>query len=374
MNTDVIEKLEDLKTTLNNTIKNELISFKLGDIDFYGGKLLVGENNISQKALSKICKTMKVYDSFLDYKRQMTDEDWTYLQNKLIDLNSKVIFWGKKNNVNMIDKVYSREEIVDYNSDLIKIDYTKYIDMIIDSLDVSNHEFYIKNIYYDNYFDKVYLNFINKNSNIDVFGNNTDMWKRGVDINFDLTSFKGSPFFERLACSNGMTTEEHGYKVNIQNKRWNLPDIQKQINRLLIGRQHSYDTIISNQAAALANNNVSVKEFYDFLSFVEDRNENEKYSHILNTVFSENDIMKFYGTDPKQKSPKWQASANSGRNAYDFFNDMTYLASHIDKSRLEDKDARDLAIKSSSLFFKKTLDLQDIAPSIDFNVKKTFQD
>jgi hypothetical protein len=51
---------------------------------------------------------------------------------------------------------------------------------------------------------------------------------------------------------------------------------------------------------------------------------------------------------------------------------MTYLASHPDEFQLENDDCRQLSISASNLFFKPQLDLEDVAPSLNFNVKSPF--
>ena len=370
MNTNCIESVENLREKVKSQSKNsDIVSFRLGDIDFSGGKLSVNNNSISKKSLAKICKSMRVYDNFLDYQKSMTTDEWINLQQKLIELNSNVTFWGKRIhnfNTNEISQVYSREELNEQQTNIVHINYDQYFDMIVDALEITNYEFSPKNINFDYKNEQVFLQFLDKHNNVDIFGNSNDIWKRGLDITFDLLKFQGSPFFERLICTNGMTAQSYGFQANIQQKQWNLPQIQKEINRLIVGKPNEQDSMIIEQANLLSNNTLSVKEFYDFKDFFKTKNnEDGKYNHIIGTVFNESDIINAYKLDPKEKSKKWQSTASSFRNSYDFFNDMTYMASHSDNVRLEPEDARALSIKSSNLFFKKEFDLQDVAPSVN---------
>ena len=65
----------------------------------------------------------------------------------------------------------------------------------------------------------------------------------------------------------------------------------------------------------------------------------------------------------QEKSRKWKSTANSGINAYQFFNMLTYIASHPDKIIMDRSDRTDLQIAASNLLFKKQLDLEDVAQS-----------
>ena len=135
MNTNCIESVENLREKVKSQSKNsDIVSFRLGDIDFSGGKLSVNNNSISKKSLAKICKSMRVYDNFLDYQKSMTTDEWINLQQKLIELNSNVTFWGKRIhnfNTNEISQVYSREELNEQQTNLVHINYDQYFDMIV---------------------------------------------------------------------------------------------------------------------------------------------------------------------------------------------------------------------------------------------------
>ena len=60
----------------------------------------------------------------------------------------------------------------------------------------------------------------------------------------------------------------------------------------------------------------------------------------------------------------WKSTADTGKNAYDFFNDLTYIASHPGEIKLEDIKRKELQIKASDLLFKETLDLVKLKVSL----------
>ena len=217
------------------------------------------------------------------------------------------------------------------------------------------------------------MRFLNKEGGIDVFKNDKDIWKTGVDINWNPFQFINAPFFERLICSNGVSVPYQGYQAKIQNKKFNLERIQKELNKTII-KNSSFDEIIQNKCKHLADNNVSLQEFYKFQNFFKSRNNDDvDYEHILNRIFSEKEIYRNYGEKIEDKSNKWKSTANSGRNAYDFFNDLTWLASHSKDVRLDESDALQLQIETGNFLMKDILDLEDVAPNVNFHVNKKIE-
>jgi hypothetical protein len=69
-----------------------------------------------------------------------------------------------------------------------------------------------------------------------------------------------------------------------------------------------------------------------------------------------------YGCIVSEMPDLWKITADSGKNAYDFFNDLTYIASHPDEAVMTNRERMDVQIKASDLLFKKDLDLELVAP------------
>lgn len=372
INSQAIEVVENLREDIMNSRQNEVVKFKLNKINITNGSILIDDNILDDKSVSKLCKKIKVLNTFIDYKKQLRDEDWDDLQGKLESLNKDTDFYASVSENNVIQDIYSKDELESGSFNSLE-SYNNFLDSITKALKLTDFKYTVKSAKFDNRQNRVSLKMLHEDSNIDVFGNHSDMWKSGIDLNFNSVDFSSSPFFERLICTNGMTASNYGYSTNIQQSKWDYAKIDKQVSKILINDSKSNSMIIEC-AQNLSMNDVSVKEFLQYKRFIESINEDDKYSNILDSVFSEEDIIKNYGVEIRNKSKKWQSMATSGRNAYGFFNDLTYIASHPEETGMNSVDGRELSILSSKLFFNKNLDLQDVPEQIHFAVDKFYQD
>jgi hypothetical protein len=183
----------------------------------------------------------------------------------------------------------------------------------------------------------------------------------GDRFSFGGLQFNYAPFFERLICKNGNTATEYGFGSNISQAKYNNRRIQTVIEKALKYDTESLPAQLQQAVQHLQNNNVSMSEFYDFRRWFESRNENDRYNKIIMNYFDDKPFYQAYGTNIAEKSRKWKSTANTGINAYDFFNLLTYIASHPDKVMMERSDRTDLQIVASNLLFKRELDLEDVA-------------
>jgi hypothetical protein len=190
------------------------------------------------------------------------------------------------------------------------------------------------------------------------------MWKNGQRFTFSGLYYNYSPFFERLVCSNGNVARQYGKGSDISKQRYNNTKIEKSIREAITARNADLPIMLSNAIQHLKNNNVSLSEFYAYKRFFEDRNTNGRYDSILTRFFDEKPFYKAYGVNIAEKSGKWKTTANSGINAYDFFNHLTWLASHPKEVIMDHKDRLQLQINASNLLFKQELDLEDIASPV----------
>jgi hypothetical protein len=211
------------------------------------------------------------------------------------------------------------------------------------------------------------MTLLNQDSTVDVFGTNVDLWKMGERFTFNGLKFDYAPFFERLVCSNGNTAKEYGFGANIAHTKFNNRRIESVINKAILFGEDTLNEQLQRSVQHLQQNNVSIAEFSWFKGFFESRNENGKYDGVLSRFFNDQPFYKAYGVNIAEKSRKWKAAANTGINAYDFFNMLTWIASHPGDVRMEKQDRIDMQIHASSLLFKKELDLEDVPTPVEVN-------
>jgi len=376
MQTELIDKVETFKDNVLSKISNrDIVSFKLGDISF-DNNISVKGSNLTLPAINKILSTVRVKNNFIDYKQKLSNEEWSHIESTLKTANSNAEFWAKKitntDGSSSIVKLYAKnkkdENLVDLK-DYKKV-FGDYFDMITLALKGTTKEYDLNMSYFDDNSETVTMRFIDKSSKVDVLNNLTDMWKMGNNLSFNMLEYNSAPFFERLICTNGMVAQNLGFKTNIRNDSFNVERIQNEINKLLIRGEDKYSSMLMENVQHLRRTDISIREYFTYKNFFENKNYNDKYNHIIAKLFNDNDLFKSYGVDINAQSDKWLSTATSGRNAYDFLNDLTWIASHTDKSRLDKDDAFELQRKVSDLFFQDKFDLEDIAPKVNIKLGK----
>jgi hypothetical protein len=185
-------------------------------------------------------------------------------------------------------------------------------------------------------------------------------------------SFNYAPFFERLSCSNGAVAQKFGFGSDISRNTFNNNKIQRTIEKAILEEDSNMMETLKKSIHHLKNNNVSLGEFYYYRKQLESKNQEGEYDGILAKYFNDAIFYDMYDTNIKSKSQKWLATANSGINAYDMFNSITYLGSHPNEVKIDHSDRVDLQIAATRLLFKESLDLEDVASPVKFVYPKNF--
>jgi hypothetical protein len=316
---------------------------------------------------------MRIFPTFLQYSDKMSETDWTDVQEKLRNANADLNFWGKVNEYDThesISKVYARNEIPEFAEDYQKM-FNTYFDMVTTSLEGSSNKYEIDKVTYNDETEDVSIILTDPESVFAVYKH--DNWNRGAAIKFDQTTFNAYPFYGRLICSNGLIDGTKGMQSTIQSKSFNLNRIKRTVNKLLIHKDGEADTMIIDAVNHLKSTNISVRELLEYRNKFLRWNEEDKYEHLLRTAFSLDKISKVYG-DITEKSDRWLGTADSGRNGYEFFNDLTKMTTHTDKSHIELEHAHEIQKLAAKLLFKEQFDLEDRAPIQKFIVAPIFDD
>jgi hypothetical protein len=343
--------------------------FKLKDLDITEKGLLLKDTPISSKAQSKILGTLRVKKNFMELSHKMTPNDWQTVSHKLkqVEGDTKMYATINKddNGGSEIIDVQPHRGIAKKHSD--DASYNQYFDWITDSLANSEKNYSLKNLNFNSKNEMFELILLDEDKRVDVFGTDLDLWKMGDRFHFGGLRFNYAPFFERLVCSNGNTASEFGFGADISKSTFNNKKIQSVIEKSLRYGSETMPETLQNAVQHLQKNNVSLSEFYYYRNFFEARNSEDVYNGIIERFFSDRPFYQGYGTNIAEKSRKWKSTANSGINAYDFFNMLTYIASHPQEIRMDRNDRIQLQIQASNLLFKKELDLEDIATSCNIN-------
>lgn len=361
-NANVIEQLREKSAAILTSMQDRThTEFSLKELDFDNGLMLRGVP-LRGQAAAKVLNTIRVKKNFTDMGQKMAPEDWAAVSYRLKQAEGDVRLYGSitgEDDKQAITMAYNTNESKRRSDD--QVNFENYFRWMEESLSESDKQYGIKDFHYNKENDKFTVTLLEHDAELDVFQNGLDIWKTGQRFSFTGLSYNYAPFFERLVCSNGNTATQYGQGSDISKQRYNNRKIEESIRKAIIERNNDIPVILNDAVSHLKANEVSIGEFYAYKRFFESRNENGRYDRILSQYFSETPFYQAYGVNIKEKSLKWKSTANSGINGYDFFNMLTFLASHPVEVPMSHSDRLQLQINASGLLFKKEMDLEDIA-------------
>lgn len=370
-NAQVIDQIREKSQEALSSMKDRTFTeFSLKDLDFENGITLRG-TPLRGQAAAKVLNTLRVKKNFTDMVHKMSPEDWSQVSYKLkkaegeIKLHGAITGEGEGREITWAYDVNENKKRADD-----QVNYENYFNWLTESLGETEKLYALKDFHYNTREDVFNLTLLEQDTELDVFGTGLDMWKSGQRFTFSGLYYNYAPFFERLICTNGNVARQYGKSADISKQRYNNAKIEESIRRSIIQRNSDIPVLLTDAVNHLKDNNVSLAEFYAYKNFFESRNENGRYDRILSQYFDEKPFYQAYGVNIKEKSHKWKSTANSGINAYDFFNHLTYLASHPKEVIMDHNDRLKLQIDASGLMFKKQLDLEDIATSVPVDYKR----
>jgi hypothetical protein len=368
-NQNTVDELRHHADQALNKLKNRThIHFKIADLDFDGGVFLNGIE-IKDKPLTGVMGALKAKKEFTAFSQKMSPDDWDTVSSKLkategeTKMIARIMYDddGRETISAIFPEIEKKKSDADANVE-------NYFNWISESLTASETNFKLQSFNFDEKKVGFTVNLLS-DKEFNVFDNGSDHWKQGTQFSFNSLSFNASPFFERLVCSNGAVSKQHGFNTYVSQARFNTERIRKTIEKNIQENDRSIEKILFDAVNHLKGNNISLAEFFKYRAFFSSKNENGKYDSLLEKYFSDRHFYKAYGENIAARSHKWKSTANTGINAYDFFNQLTNIATH--NKLLNHTDKINLQIDATNLLFKKELDLEDIASPTTIIYPKT---
>lgn len=368
-NQNTVEELRHHADQALNKLKTRThMHFKIADLDFDGGVFLNGIE-IKDKPLTSVMSALKAKKEFTAFSQKMSPEDWETVSSKLKATEGETKMIARvirdEDGKEFIGSIFSEIEKKKSDSDA---NVENYFNWISESLLNSETNFNLGDFHFDEKKFGFTVNLLSDNE-FNVMETGTDHWKQGTQFSFNAINFNASPFFERLICSNGAVSKQHGFNTWVSQAKFNTERIRKTIEKSIQENDRSIEKILFDAVNHLKGNNVSVGEFFKYRSFFSNKNEDGKYDSLLEKYFNDRHFYQSYGENIAARSNKWKSTANTGINAYDFFNQLTNIATH--NKMLNNTDKVNLQIDATNLLFKKQLDLEDIASPMNLVYPKT---
>jgi len=361
---ETIQTLNKFRKDVNvKMASRETVTFNISDIEIENDKMLINGDVLTEAATKKVLSRLRVKNNFFEISKSLSHTDWNTVKDKLKQASGAQEVHGRKINsgtLSTIDDIYMAAP---RTTGILEID--SIFNEVINSIVSTGKDISLKSTYFLEDKDEVVVTLLEHDNTIDIFGNEADMWKVGKRIVWNGLNFSVSPFFERLVCTNGNTAPQYGFKANVSNNKFNINKIKKILEKEIVLESDTMAEYLVDAANHLKSTNVSVREFLKFRNLFNE----DSHSAIIKKWLDDAPINKAYGRVSSEMPELWKITADSGKNAYDFFNDLTYIASHPDEAEITDRERIDLQIKASDLLFKKELDLELVAPKVKWSLR-----
>lgn len=377
MNEKLIEELVAHKERVTKNEKElNLRNFKLGDlkveVNEKDRKISLSGVRVEGKALTVLADKLKVKPAFFDLSKKIGESEFEQINSRLksfeeeTPIYASVLHDDHRNEDSISEMFFTRPEM----KGIIKS--STYFDMVIESLKDTPNEYQLNGFHHTE--GNSFIELLNFGKDLLVLPG--DNWKTGSMIKFNATEFNINPFFLRTICSNGMQTNEQGFTAKISNKKYNESKIQVMITEKLNAQFDLLEEEIQEKVEKFSKNNISVSEFRrirnQMISALRAGGERtiEDAVSLTNKFLPDAHLYEAYKINYTQKPDQWLKTADSGINAYDAFNKVTWVASHPKQTGVSPMEASRLMIEASNLLFKSEgLDMSNLAPKVRVNLK-----
>lgn len=364
-NTATIEAINNFTTgILEKRSKNDFQEMHLDDLTVDEGMKIDGVP-LDEASVKVILSSLQLKPGFLDFKKTLSEQDWTLISRKLKEAKGDTIFYGNVVKTGMDEDDYTITDLTPQNvnkkltDDLTRTDHI--ITKITEALGDSDRDYDPHNLGFSNRNNMFSFDLTDKNSEFNPFGD--ESWKTGTSFGFNPMSFTSNPFLERLVCSNGMSVRERGsLKTHIRHASFNNEKIAKTILNA-INQPADIGSIVGPRIDVLSNVNLSVKELFFWRNYLNNMDEGA-YTDLVEKFLPTQPLYKSYSLDVDETPDQWKRTADAGINAYNFLNLLTWMASHLDQTKMDSGDAADLKIMAGEFMFRKEFDLHNMAEKV----------
>lgn len=369
---DTIQRLEKFKAEIKILSKSEIVSFNVEDIDIEKDKMTVNGEQLSEAATKKVLSHLRVKNNFLALSETMGSTDWLNVRQALKKPTGTQIVHGRKvpfGDGTVIDDIYMAAPKA---SGVLESD--SIFAEIIDAIVSTGKDISLKSTSYLEDKDEIVVTLIDNDETLDIFSDEKELWKIGKRIVWNGMNFAIFAYYERLGCGSGVTVPKFGFRSNISNNKFNIEKFKQALEKEITLNSQDLDSNLIDSINHLKSMNISVREFGKHRNLFNE----VLHPEIIKKWFDESTMNTSYGCIANDMPGVWRITADSGINAYDFFKELIYIASHAEEATPADKVALlgeelqivkltprekyDIELRASDILFKNELDLETIAP------------
>lgn len=341
MNTQLLQDFETKAQAARDCFSTyRKVPVNLHDIRKSGQNFYHGQAVVAETALKDLLNIFSIKEKLVGEIKDDKDQ-WEPLQNCLANIKKErstvtAVRSGSNENsaiVKFIDQSLEEEQTLDLN---------KGLELLHTYLSDKNDDIKLQNLYFNPSTLQIETNIRHLTSQIDVFGDGSDLWDSGFGMNYGEGKTQILPFFLRLICTNGMTATHMANQRYFQSRDLKQTSFVKLLNKVL---EEDLNGTVRANCGRLKHTNASLREYFNARNILLGSSR-----ELAATYFDDAEIKEAYREEKlRYKNKRWLSTANSNVNAYDFFNRITHCTSH---QQINDVTRLQLNHAASEIFFK----------------------
>lgn len=207
-----------------------------------------------------------------------------------------------------------------------------------------------------------------------IVDNQPDLFSLSFDIeNSQFVDFRTfvEMGVERMICTNRARSMEKEFTIKLKHSGSSyglMQDLYNVVDNVINNSDISFEKFLKEKIKRIINCNASLAELNDAYNIGRSciSDVNDRLPELIEKIQIEEVVGKYGLEFPiKGKSDRWLTTATTPVNLYQLYNDLTFFASNNKILTADEKV--ELQVKFGSLFFKKSPDLLDIAPRVNWN-------
>lgn len=317
MSTTMQEKLGIYEDQIKSEIQNySLIPVDINRIQKNGDHFNYNGKMIGDEACKGLMNIFRLQEKIVHEIKDDNDQ-WIPLHRAITNIKHDKGITAVYNRSTNVIRAFENKPIKEETP----VDLNRGFDMIRGYFETNGDRFKLKNFHFNPDTLSIEVNVNSPEMQVDVFGDNNDLWEFGFGVSYGLNKTQVYPFYERLVCANGMKAVHKMSQRFFYNNEFKDKTFNRIINNTL---DNDFIGNIKKSCNNLKENNASLREFYSARNVVRSESKEEAEG-----FFPETDIVVAYN-DKKisNRNKRWLSTANSNINAYDFFNICTNVATH----------------------------------------------
>lgn len=341
MNTQLLQDFENKANTARIQFnKYRKVPVNLQDIRKSGTTFYHGQAPVAETALKDLLNIFSIKEKLVGEIKDDKDQ-WEPLQNCLANIKKDHSTVTAVRNSAEPDGTIVRFFDSSINEEQ-SLDLDKGLELMHTYLADKDDNIKVHGLYFNPTTLQVETNIRHLASQIDVFGDGSDLWDSGFGMNYGEGKTQILPFFLRLVCTNGMTATHMANQRYFHSRELKQGSFVKLLNKVL---EDDLNGTVRANCGRLKVANASLREFYNARNILLGRSR-----ELATTYFDDSEIKEAYKEEKlRYRNKRWLATANSNVNAYEFFNRITHCASH---QQIDDHTRIQLNHAASEIFFK----------------------